>query len=219
MTRHPSRHSPLVAFTLPLLLVTAGCAEPPTGTTEDAPLSFAKGGGKPNSCSAFAPLVITLGDATGDGLTSDGGGAYQEGVGGVEAHINDPTGNLSIWTTASTRSLKAHPGSGTVNIDRAYTNSHSNTCGLKLATLTATSTAVFEGEVRSGGTGSTIAKVRYGLTCSGSAQSTSRVAIVYDAGVITLTAPAGNYCTPGTKKNSWVSAGAVAGFSMTMSVP
>lgn len=199
-------------------LLAAACAEPPTATEDIGPLSLAKGG-KSNSCSAYAPLAITLGDVAGDGVTSDGGGVYQEGVDGVEAHINDPTGNLSIWTTQSPRSLQAHTASGTVNIDRAYTNNHSSTCGLRLSTLPASSSAVFEGEERSGGTGSTISKVRYGVTCAGQAESASRVSIAWDGTTVTLTAPGGNYCKPGTRKNTWVSAGSVAGFSMTMVVP
>lgn len=213
-TRPPLRFPSAAALTLGLLA--AACAESPTTTDPSTPLGFAKGGGgPPSSCSAFAPLAITLGDAGGDGLTSDGGGAYLEGVDGVEAHINDPTGNLSIWTTASARALKAHTASGTVDIDRAYTNGHSTTCGLRLSSLPASSSAVFEGEVRQGGTGSTIAKVRYGLTCTGSAQASSRVAISYAEGLVTITAPAGNHCTQGAKKNTWVSS-AVAGFTMTL---
>lgn len=216
-THHPLRFPAAVALGFGLLA--AACAEVPTTTDPSAPLSFAKGGGgPPSSCNAYAPLAITLGDAGGDGLTSDGGGAYVEGTDGVEAHINDPTGNLSIWTTASARSLKAHTASGTVDIDRAYTNGHSSACGLKLSTLPASSSAVFEGEVRQGGTGSTIAKVRYGLTCSGSAQSSSRVNLSYADGLVTITAPAGNFCTPGAKKNTWVSS-AIAGFTMSMQVP
>lgn len=210
------RHRSLAVLAAGLLA--AACAEPPTAAEDIGALSLSKGG-KPNSCSAYAPLAITVGDAAGDGVTSDAGGVYQEGVDGVEAHINDPTGNLSIWTTQSPRSLKAHTASGTVNIDRAYTNNHSSTCGLRLSTLPATSSAVFEGEERSGGTGSTISKVLYGVTCGGTADAATRVGIAWDGTTITMTATGGYYCKPGTRKNTWVSAGSVAGFSMTMVVP
>ncbi len=200
-----------------MLLLVGACAEFPAGLpTESAGVQAAKG--RPTSCSAYAPLSATLADAPGDGLVSDGGGAYVEGVDGVESHINGPTGHLSIWTTQSPRYLVANTGSGPVTIDRAYTNSHSNTCGLQLSTLPTSSFAAFEGEERQGGTGSTVSKVVYGKTCSGAADNASRVTIAWDGTTtITITAPSGRWCRlTGKGKNPWTDAGPVSGFQMTM---
>lgn len=200
--------------TTTLLFLLAACAESPDGLPTEGSDLFSAKGGPPQSCNAYAPLSATL---SGAGLTSDGGGAYVEGVDGVESHINGPTGNLSIWTTQSPRFLVANPSGGAVTIDRAYTNSHSNSCGLQLSTLPASSTAAFEAEEREGGTGSTTSKVVYGKTCSGAADAGTVVDIAWDGSTVTITGTSGRYCLlTGKGKNPWSDGGAVGGFSMVL---
>jgi hypothetical protein len=173
----------------------------------------------PSSCSAFAPLSVTLGDAAGDGLRSDGGGAYVEDPPATEAHVNGPTGNLSIWTTESPRSLTAVTSLGNKSIDRVYTNTHSSNCGLDpdLLPIGSTTTAVLEAEERAGGTGSTVSIVRYGKSCAGQVSGPLVAVTRPDAATIVLTGTTGRYCTKG-KGNKWVDQGAVGPFLMTLSV-
>jgi len=216
MTRNPG----FVASLL-LLAATAACNQVPTAPQGVPTDRLAFKGGPPASCDAFAPLSVVLADGPGDGLTSDGGGAYAEGVDGVEAHINGPTGNLSIWTTASPRSLVAQTGNGPIVIDRVYTNNHSVQCGLQLSTLPVGSitTAVLEAEERAGGTGGTVSIVRYGKDCSkGQGKLDGNPATVSrpDASTIVITAGSGNYCLKAGGQN-WTPAGTVAGFTMTLS--
>lgn len=205
---------------LPVLAiaVAAACSEAPTAGVPLAGPDFAKRA-PPSTCSSFAPLSITLADAAGDGLRSDGGGAYVENPPATEAHINGPTGNLSIWTTGSPRFLTAVTALGSITIDRVYTNNHNSPCGLDLNLLPVGSntTAVLEAEERADGTGSTISAVRYGKNCS--AQVTGpKVAVTRpDASTIVLTGTTGNYCTK-AKGNKWVDQGAVGPFVMTLSV-
>lgn len=198
------------------LLVAVACDEGPTALPEEPVPGIVAKGGPPSSCDAFAPLSATLRDEAGDALLSDAGGAYVEGVDGVETHVNDPTGNLSIWTTESTRKLVLHkPGGGSVDIDRAYTNTHSNTCGLRLATLPTNSTAVFEAEERAGGTGGTVSAVRYGRSCASGSPTGSLVNIVkVDATTVTISGTSGVYCTK--NRNKWVHSGMVGPFAITL---
>ena len=203
------------------LAVAAACSEAPTAGVPLAGPNFAKPA-PPPTCSSFAPLSITLADAAGDGLRSDGGGAYVENPPATEAHINGPTGNLSIWTTGSPRSLTAVTALGNIPIDRVYTNNHNSPCGLDLDLLPVGSntTAVLEAEERSGGTGSTVSIARYGKDCSdGSGQVVGpKVAVTRpSASTIVLTGTAGKYCTKG-KGNRWVDRGAVGPFVMTLAV-
>ncbi len=199
-----------------LFLVAAACSEVPTATDvaidPPVPVELAP----PSSCNAFAPLSVTLRDQAGDALASDGGGAYVEGVNGVEAHINNPTGNLSIWTTQSPRSLVAtKPAGGTVNIDRVYTNTHNVACGLRLSTLPASSTAVLEAEERAGGTGGTVSVVRYGKSCASGSPTGSLVTVTkLNATTIVLAGTSGVYCTK--NKNKFVHQGMVGPFEMTL---
>lgn len=210
------------AVVIPVLAVALAAAcqqEPVAPLSEDPGLpALAK---PPSSCDAYAPLAVTLADAAGHGLVSDGGGAYVELVNGVEAHVNGPTGNLSIWTTASPRSLTANTASGPVTIDRVYTNNHSIACGLRLSSLPvgSTTTAVLEAEERQGGTGSTISIVRYGKDCSrGQGQLDGNPVTVTrpSASTIVITAGTGKYCLKSSGQN-WIAAGTVAGFTMTLS--
>jgi hypothetical protein len=214
---HPSRRRCAVRYLLaPALLVAVACDQPPTQPLEPAAPGILTKGGPPSSCNAFAPLSATLRDQAGDALQSDGGGGYVEGQNGVEAHVNDPTGNLSIWTTESPRRLVlTTPGGGTVDIDRAYTNTHSNACGLRLSTLPASSSAVFEGEERAGGSGGSVSIVRYGKSCASGTPTGSMVTIVkVGATSATITGSSGVYCTK--NKNKWVHAGVVGPFEMTL---
>lgn len=217
----PSVRQYRLIFPALAIAVAAACSEAPTADVPLAGPGLAKPA-PPTACSAFAALSITLADAAGDGLTSDGGGPYVENPPATEAHINDPTGNLSLWTTGSPRSLIAVTSLGNVSIDRVYTNNHSNTCGLDLDVLPVGSntTAVLEAEERAGGTGSTISIVRYGKDCSdGFGQVVGpKVAITRpDASTIVLTGTTGKYCTKG-KGQKWNDRGSVGPFVMTLSV-
>jgi hypothetical protein len=204
-----------------LILAAVACSESPTPVepvpAPAPPIALAP----PSSCNAFAPLSATLGDLTGDAITSDGGGAYAEGQSGVEVHVNGPTGNLSIWTTESPRYLVANTtltggAPVTVNIDRAYTNTHSNACGLRLSTLPANSTAVFEAEERAGGTGHTVSKAQYGKACASGSPTGSRVNILrVNATTIQISGSSGVYCTK-NNKNKFVHAGTTGPFVMTL---
>jgi hypothetical protein len=214
---HPTRRRCAVRYLFMVpLLVAAACDHVPTASLEPAAPEIAAKGGPPSSCNAFAPLSVTVRDQSGDALQSDGGGGYVEGQDGVEAHVNDPTGNLSIWTTESARKLVlTKPAGGTVDIDRAYTNTHSNTCGLRLTTLPPNSTAVFEGEERSGGTGGVVSIVRYGKSCASGTPTGSPVAVLMvDATTVSITGTSGVYCTK--VRNKWVHSGIVGPFAMTL---
>ena len=201
-----------------LPILAAACAGAPTESVESvtvpATLADPVKPAPPSSCDAFAPLSVTLRDQAGDALGSDAGGAYVEGVNGVEAHINDPTGNLSIWTTESSRFLVATHGGGSVNVDRVYTNTHSSSCGLRLSSLPTNSTAVLEAEERAGGTGGTVSVVRYGRSCSGQVTGTPATITRTNPTTIVISAASGVYCTK--NKNKFVSAGTVGPFEMTI---
>jgi hypothetical protein len=178
--------------------------------------------GNQNVCAAYAALSIVLGDVPGDGLKSDGGGAYVEDPPATEAHINGPTGNLSIWTTGSPRSLTAVTALGNIPIDRVYTNNHNSPCGLALDSLPVGSitTAVLEAEEREGGTGLRTSILRYGKDCSGEFGQVvgPKVAVMRpNATTIVLTGTSGKYCTKG-KGQKWTDRGTVGPFQMTISV-
>lgn len=202
------RHPPVF-----LVLALAACAESPVAI-QDPSVPPGIQAAPPSSCNAFAPLSVTFRDQAGDALRSDGGGAYVEGANGVEAHVNGPTGNLSIWTTASARFVVANHSGGSVNIDRVYTNTHSNQCGLRLSTLPASSTAVLEAEERSDGTGQTVSVVRYGKSCTGSLSGPLVSVTKVDATTIVIAGSSGVYCTK--NKNKFVQTGTVGSFEMTL---
>jgi hypothetical protein len=203
---------------LPVLLLAVAACDTPTSPDEAVAPPLAAKPGPPSSCDAFAPLSVGLRDLAGDALRSDDGGSYVEGVNGVEAHVNGPTGNLSIWTTDSPRSMIAtKPAGGTVNIDRVYTNTHSAACGLRLSSLPTSSTAVLEAEERAGGTGGTISVLRYGKSCASGTPAGSLVSITkVNTTTITITGTSGVYCTK--NKNKFVHAGMVGPFEMTLVV-
>lgn len=200
-----------------LMLVAAGCGEAPTPLEYNDLPPVVVNPAPPSSCDAFAPLSVTLRDLPGDFLQSDGGGAYAESDPDVEAHINAPTGNLSIWTTVSpTRHLVAtKPAGGTVNIDRVYTNTHSVTCGLRLSTLPTNSTAVLEAEERAGPAGGTVSVIRYGKSCASGTPAGASVTItkLLDGSVV-IAGSSGVYCTK--NKNKFVHSGMVGPFEMTL---
>lgn len=205
-------------YVVPILVfAAAACGEAPTATEETIQPPVAVNPAPPNSCDAYAPLSATMRDLTGDALRSDGGGAYVEGENGVEAHINGPTGNFSIWTTESSRRLVATtPSGGTVNIDRVYTNTHSVTCGLRLSTLPTNSTAVLEAEEREGGTKSTISRLRYGKACDIGTATGSLVTVTrVNATTIVISGTSGVYCTK-NNRNKFVYSGMVGPFEMTL---
>lgn len=205
-----------------LVLVAAACGDAPTATDETVTPPVAIQPAPPSSCDAYAPLSATMRDQ-GDALASDGGGDYVENSNGVLAHINGPTGNLSIWTTESPRNLVANkPISGTVNIDRVYTNTHNTVggqsipCGLRLSTLPTNSTAVLEAEERAGGTGGTVSVVRYGKACASGPLTGSLVAVTkVNDNTIVIAGTSGVYCTKNSK-NKFVHSGMVGPFEMTL---
>lgn len=95
------RGSLTVASVALLLLTLAGCQEsgafapdgsagvPGSGVANARPPGKGPGGKKGSG--GDIPLSIAFRDATGDGLASDGGGVYLDGVDRVVALINDPT--------------------------------------------------------------------------------------------------------------------------------
>ncbi|MDX1395895.1 MAG: hypothetical protein R3195_16040 [Gemmatimonadota bacterium] len=109
-TRNPTG---LLFLTGAAILLTAGCGEPDVGSNLAGPtVSLAKGGepGPPGGGGGGGggggdiPLSITFRDAAADGLSSDGQGAYEDGVAFVSAQINDPTrGSASSHGTLAFR--------------------------------------------------------------------------------------------------------------------
>jgi hypothetical protein len=175
---------------------------------------------KPAQCNASTNLVITIG--SGPAITSDGS-TYEEGVGGVGAHVNGPTGNLMLTVAeAAPRVIgySSSAGSGNSN-DRLYTNSHTNpggdnACGFGPTGLPvgATGSAALEFEL------STAIKqewIRYGKDCNGSAVAGPRVTTTHpDADTWTITGTSGVHCRPKAKGNGLDQIGTTGGVSMTL---
>lgn len=86
-----------------LLALVAACERSPTGAAELPSPTFSKGrpgppsgnGGGGSEGSLFTPTIVTFGDAAGDGITSDGLGAYSDGDCGVVADFNSLDARLS----------------------------------------------------------------------------------------------------------------------------
>jgi hypothetical protein len=164
--------------------------------------------------------VITIG--SGPAITSDGD-SYEEGVGGVGAHVNDPTGNLMLTVANAAPRVIGYAstaGSGNSN-DRLYTNSHTNpggnnACGLGPTGLpvAATGSAVLEFELS---TAQKAEWIRYGKNCSGSAVSGTRVTTTHpDVNTWTISGSSGVHCRPKTKGNGLDQIGTTGAFSMTL---
>jgi len=209
-------------FLFPTLVLgaLAACSEvPPTATLD--PVSLAKGGR--TGCNAFVPLSITLADAAGDAVFSDGLGAYIEGVDGVGAHTSNVNGNLMLTVQQSaTRRIGWVSTAGTgLSDDRLYTNTHDNpggdnACGLAGMANGSSGTAAFEFELLAGSTNSKKI-IRYGKSCSGSAVSSERVTTTLsaDGTTWTITGASGVHCDNGAK-NKMVQVGTAGPFSMTL---
>jgi hypothetical protein len=176
---------------------------------------------KPSDCNASTNLVITMGDATGDALLSDGGGSYAEGVDGVGAHFSDVNGNLLLMVQESaTRRIgySTSVGSG-LSDDRLYTNSHTNpggtnACGLDGMLVGSTGSAVVSFELAQGNRQDI---VHYGKLCSGSADAATRVTTTHgDANSWTITGTSGRHCRANAKGNGYSQVGTAGAFSLTL---
>jgi len=216
----------LGAFVIVAFLL--GCQEQPVGPdltdVTDVDIGFKKG--RPAQCNAGTDLSITFGDGSLDALRSDGNGAYEENVENVGAHINDPTGNLMLWTSqygepsrAVLVTTTAFNGSTT---DRIFTNNHDNSpdgnsaCGLGGMAIGSTGSAVLEAELNSGGIDNGI--VRYGKDCDGN--DVNRVTTTRPiAGVWTITGSSGVHCVSNGRKGKnagFDQVGTAGPFSMTL---
>ena len=214
---------PILALAVLVLAAFVGCSEEPVGPelSETGP-SLAKGG-PPSSCNAGANLSITFGDALGDALQGDGDGAYVEAVENVGAHINDPTGNLMLWTSqygATRRLVNVTTTAGTFPTkDRIYTNNHENSCGLGGMAFGITGSAVLEAELNDpDGVDNGI--VRYGKDCSGAVLSGNKVVTTRstDGNTWTISGTSGIHCRQpeGQKKPGFAQVGTAGPFSMTL---
>jgi hypothetical protein len=207
----------VVPFVVVAIIVACG-TEPPTSIKRSQ--IGVVGLAKPAGCNASTNLVIKIG--SGPAITSDGG-SYAEGVGGVGAHVNGPTGNLMLTVAnAAPRVIgyASSAGSGNSN-DRLYTNSHtnpggSNACGFGPTGLPvgATGSAVLEFEL------STALKaevIRYGKNCGGSAVAGTRVTTTHpDNDTWTIAGTSGVHCRPKAKGNGMDQIGTTGAFSMTL---
>jgi hypothetical protein len=209
----------LNALALAGAVLGAACTEVPT-SAPDQPL-FARS--KPATCNAATPLSITFADGASDALKSDGAGAYMDGVDNVGAHINGPTGNLMLWPSQNGSTSRY------VNVitsvapfatkDRIYTNNHNTTCGLAGIPNGGAGTAVLEAELDIGGTDFGI--VRYGKNCAGTVTGPKvNIGRSADGSTWTISGTSGLYCARnGKKPGSYVQAGTVGGFTMTLQGP
>lgn len=111
------KHGRSVLWALPLLaLVAWACSDVPTEALQQVDATAlgkgngkGHGGGGGGGGSGEIPLIVTLGDAAGDSVRSDGGGAYVHQVDGVVARIME-NGNFAIDLDSPTRCLDIHLG-------------------------------------------------------------------------------------------------------------
>lgn len=220
----------LAAFTLVSLGL--ACSEQPVGPDRSETALLPAKGGPPVKCEAGTNLSITLGDAAGDALQSDGQGPYVEGVDNVGAHINDPTGRLMLWpsqggSTSRFVNVTSSENGGTTfqTTDRIYTNGHDtgdgaeDACGLIDIAPSGAGTAVLEAELDADGI------VRYGKDCTGDPVEISgvneRVDITRSADGLSwaITGASGVHCRSNGLKGrraGFVEVGGVGAFSMTL---
>lgn len=227
------------ALWLPALVLAGlalGCSEQPASPElSDDGLTLAKGG-PPLVCdeSPFTPLSITLGDASGDALQSDGQGPYVEAVDDVGAHLNSPTGRLMLSPSPNgtgSRFVEVATTAGTFQTqDRIYTNTHNNdgdpeleACGLDGIPdglqPGATGDAAFEVELDDpDGVDNGI--VRYGKDCNGAIVSANKVVTTrsINGNTWTISGISGVHCRQpaGQKKPGLAPVGTAGPFSMTL---
>jgi hypothetical protein len=199
----------------------SGCSEPPTVADPGQPL-FAK----PAQCNVDVDLRITMAEGLGGTQAIRGDDLantpYEEGVDQVGAHLSGVNGNLmlSVLNSPNRRfAWSSSAGSG-LSDDRLYTNSHDNpggtdACGLAGMVNGSSGSAAFEAELLAGATNGGI--VRYGKTCSGSADATTRVVTTRSSDGLTwtITGTSGVHCEKGPK-NKLVQVGTSGFFSMTL---
>lgn len=201
--------------------VILACATEPT-----APVSAKIGDvvlAKPVNCNVSVNLAITFRDEAGDGVISDAGGAYVEGVSGVGAHLSGVNGNLMLSVRESTRrigySTTASTGGSGLSDNRLFTNSHTNpggnnACGLDGMVVASTGSAAVGFELAQGNRRDII---HYGKLCNGSADASTRVTTTHaDANTWTISGTSGRHCRATGQGNSYGQVGTAGPFQMTL---
>jgi hypothetical protein len=202
-----------------IVILGVACRQEPTAVRPLADdVSFAK----PVDCQAGTALQITMRDQSGDAVLSDGSGTYEEGVDGVGAHINGPTGNLMLNVTSSPSrriGYSTSAGSGLSNA-RLYTNTHTNpggnsACGLAGMVVGSTGSAAVGFELWQSPPKAEV--IHYGKRCDGSLNAATRVVTTHaDADTWTITGVSGVHCRPRPRGSALDSVGVAGPFQMTL---
>ena len=178
---------------------------------------------KPVNCNVFVNLAITLRDQAGDGVVSDGGGAYVEGVDAVASHLSNVNGNLMLSVRESARrigySTTASTGGSGLSNNRLYTNSHTNpggnnACGLDGMVIGSTGSAAVGFELAQG---NRMDIIHYGKLCNGSADASTRVTTTHaDANTWTISGTSGRHCRATGQGNTYAQVGTAGPFELTL---
>ena len=197
--------------------VFVACTTEPTAIS---PILGEVGLAKPVNCDVAVDFTITMRDAAGDAVISDGG-AYVHGVDGVVSHLSAANGNLmlSVQQSATRRIGYTTSAANGQSDDRLYTNSHTNpggnnACGLDGMVVGSSGSAVVSFELWQG-TREDI--VHFGKLCSGSADASTRVTTAHpDANTWTITGTSGRHCRANAQGKSYSQVGTAGPFEMTL---